>query len=171
MLDRIYFIITGAATARRAPEIVGQLATLAPHVVTIQTPNSTRIVSPRELALVPGHRLIESFFDAEILPRPPPGLVLVAPCDFNSLNKLAQGIADNLALSLTAEAIGRGTPVIVAISVNVPLWAHPRARESANALRSWGCTVVDPWPEGDSLTLAPTGALLETIRVRLSDRH
>ena len=51
----------------------------------------------------------------------------MAPCDFNSLNKLAQGIADNLALSVVAEAIGRRTPVAVAISVNAPLWAHPRA--------------------------------------------
>jgi flavoprotein len=40
-------------------------------------------------------------------------LVLLAPCSFNSLNKLAHGIADNLALSVVAEAIGRSTPVIV----------------------------------------------------------
>ena len=38
----------------------------------------------------------------------PYGVVLFAPCSFNSLNKLAHGIADNLPLSLVAEAIGRG---------------------------------------------------------------
>jgi flavoprotein len=45
-------------------------------------------------------------------------VVLFAPCSFNSLNKLAHGIADNLALSVVAEAIGRATPVIVGPSLN-----------------------------------------------------
>ena len=88
--------------------------------------------------------MVESYFDEAILPRPPLGVTLVAPCTFNSLNKLAQGIADNLALSIAAEAIGRQTPVIVAVSVNEPLWDHPRSAESIATLRSWGVEVLEP---------------------------
>lgn len=163
-LDTAYLIVTGAATARRAPGLIAKLVDLAPRIITVATPNAQRIVSPRELVLVPGHRVVESFFDEAILPRPPLGVVLVAPCDFNSLNKLAQGIADNLALSIVAEAIGRKTPVIVAVSVNPPLWAHPRAAESIATLRRWNCTVLDPVPAGDSLTLAPDEVLIEAVR-------
>jgi len=121
------------------------------------------------LALPPGspHRVVESYFDEAILPSPPVGLVLVAPCSFDSLNKLAAGIADNLALSVGAEAIGRGTPVIVAISVNVPLWSHPRARASAAALREWGVDVIDPAPDGEVITMAPDDVLIERVRSRL----
>ena len=57
--------------------------------------------------------MVQSVFHLAIRPRPPRGVVLFAPCGFNSLNKLADEIADNLALSVVAEAIGRGTPVIV----------------------------------------------------------
>ena len=114
--------------------------------------------------MVPGHQIVESYFDAAILPFPPRDVVLVAPCSFNSLNKLAQGIADTLALSIAAEAIGRKTPVVVAISVNPPLWTHPRAAESAATLRRWGCTVLDPVPNGDWLTLAPDDAIVEATR-------
>lgn len=159
-LDTLYVVITGASTARRVPQLLARVQALAPQVVTVLTPNAQRIVSPRELALVPGHRLVESYFDEAILPRPPRGVVLVAPCSFDSLNKIAQGIADNLALSIVAEAIGRGTPVLVAVSTNVPLWAHPRAQESAATLRRWRCQVFDPVVEGDGLTLESDDVLI-----------
>jgi phosphopantothenoylcysteine synthetase/decarboxylase len=166
--ELVYLIVTGAGTARRVPALLPGLTDLAPQVLTVLTSNAQRVVSPRELALVPGHQIVESYFDRAILPNPPFGVVVVAPCGFNSLNKLAQGIADNLALSITAEAIGRGTPVIVAVSVNPPLWAHPRAQESVATLRRWGCTVLDPAPEGDRLTLAPDAVILAAVRAALS---
>src|SRR5436189_3567755 len=106
-----------------------------PRVITLTTPNAGRVIAPRDLSSIPGNRFVESYFDAAILPRPPDGLVLVAPCSFNSLNKLAAGIADNLPLSIAAEAIGRQTPVIVAPSLNAPLLRHPIAQQSLRALR------------------------------------
>jgi phosphopantothenoylcysteine synthetase/decarboxylase len=107
--------------------------------------------------------LVESYFDEAILPRPPDGLVLVAPCSFNSLNKLAHGIADNLALSLVSEAIGRGTPVLLALSLNAPLYAHPIVAQSIAALRSWGVCVIDPVDAGTGLRLASTEAILAEV--------
>ena len=167
MLDHLYLVVTGAGTARRAPEIAQRLAGLSRQLIVIATPNASRIVAHRELILaldgLPNCRVVESYFDDAILPRPPHGVVLVAPCSFDSLNKLAYGIADNLALSVVAEAIGRKTPVIVGISVNVPLWEHPRAHESAATLRRWGVTVIDPAPLGEALTLASTDDLVAAI--------
>ncbi|MGH2461624.1 MAG: flavoprotein [Chloroflexota bacterium] len=161
-LDTLYLIVSGAATARRVPALLPRLVA-GSRVLTVLTPNASRVVSPRELALVPGHQIVESYFDASILPRPPRGVVLVAPCSFNSLNKLAQGIADSLALSIASEAIGRQTPVVVAISTNAPLWDHPRARESAETLRRWGCDVLDPVASGDALTMASDDAIVNAV--------
>ena len=112
--------------------------------------------------------MVESYFDAAILPRPPDGLVLVAPCSFNSLNKLAAGVADNLALSVTAEAIGRGTPVLVAPSLNAPLLRHPRAVSSMATLREWGVSVIGPVDAGGGPRLAPNEALLAEVARRLA---
>jgi phosphopantothenoylcysteine synthetase/decarboxylase len=159
-----YLIVSGASTARRAP---GLAAALTPSVVgltVLLTTNAQRVVSPRELALVPGVQVIESYFDDAILPRPPEGVVLFAPCSFNSLNKLAGGIADSLPLSLVSEAIGRGTPVVVAVSVNDPLWAHPITTRSVATLRGWGVTVIDPVPDANGyLTMASDQALVEEV--------
>jgi phosphopantothenoylcysteine synthetase/decarboxylase len=172
VLDHVYLVVTGAGTARRAPELAARLAGLGRRLIVLTTPNASRIVAPRELALaLEGHgdwRIVESYFEEAILPRPPHGVVLVAPCSFDSLNKLAFGIADNLALSVVAEAIGRPTPVIVAVSVNPPLWAHPRAQESATTLRGWGVEVLDPVPLGESLTLASTDALVAAVERALA---
>src|SRR6202049_1337491 len=167
-LELAYLIVTGTTTAPRAGEMVPGLLDLPPRLITIATPNAAQVVAPRDLSSIPGNRLVESYFDAAILPRPPDGLVLVAPCSFNSLNKLAAGIADNLALSVTAEAIGRGTPVVVAPSLNAPLLQHPRAASSMAALREWGVSVIGPVDHGDGPRLAPPEALLAEVERRLT---
>jgi phosphopantothenoylcysteine synthetase/decarboxylase len=163
-LTTTYLLVTGAGTARRIPALIAELTPRVPELLTVLTPHALRVVSPRDLALVPGHRVVESYFDEAILPRPPYGVVLVAPCSFNSLNKLAQGIADTLALSIAAEAIGRGTPVIVALSVNDPLWRHPRTSASIATLRSWGMTVIEPVADANGyLTMADNGVIVDTV--------
>jgi phosphopantothenoylcysteine synthetase/decarboxylase len=166
-LDTAYLIVTGAGVAGEgAPALIAGLAARFGTVLTIPTPNAARVIDGGALGRLPGHRIVESYFDTTILPRPPFGLVLVAPCSFNSLNKLAAGVADTLALSVAAEAIGRGTPVIVAIACNTPLWAHPRAQESAATLRRWGCTVLDPVRIGEQTRMAPVAEILAIVDSR-----
>jgi phosphopantothenoylcysteine synthetase/decarboxylase len=163
-----YLIVTGTTTAPHAAELIKGLLDTVDQVITIATPHAARVVAFRDLSVMPGNRLVESYFDAAILPRPPDGLLLVAPCSFNSLNKLAHGIADNLALSVAAEAIGRGTPVLVAVSVNPPLWRHPQTARSVATLRAWGVTVIDPAEDGGYLRMAPAATILAEVQRRLS---
>ena len=163
--DVIYLILSGTTTAARCPELLRGLVGLGfSTVIALPTPNASRVVAPRDLADVAGAQVVQSYFDLAIRPRPPYGVVLFAPCSFNSLNKLAHGIADNLALSVVAEAIGRGTPVIVGPSLNAPLLRHPEAQASLKRLPSWGVTIVPPVDEGEGSRLAPTASLLDAVR-------
>ena len=160
-----YLVLSGTSTAARCPELLRGLAGLGfSTVIAIPTPNASRVIAPRELAEVEGVQVVQSYFDLAIRPRPPRGVVLFAPCSFNSLNKLAQGIADNLALSVVAEAIGRGTPVIIGPSMNAPRLDHPAAQASLKTLPSWGATIVPPVDDGEGPRLAPTGVLLGAVR-------
>src|SRR5437868_81436 len=161
----VYLVLSGTTTAARCPEILRGLDGLGfGTVIALPTPNAARVVAARELADVKGVQVVESYFDLAIRPRPPRGVVLFAPCSFNSLNKLAHGIADNLAMSVVAEAIGRGTPVIVGPSLNAPLLAHPVAQASLKTLTSWGVAIVPPVDEGEGPRLAPTGLLIDAVR-------
>ena len=163
--DVAYLVLSGTTTAARCPELLRGLVRLGfSSVIAIPTPNASRVISPRDLADVEGVQVVQSYFDLAIRPRPPRGVVLFAPCSFNSLNKLAHGVADNLALSVVAEAIGRGTPVIVGPSLNAPLLDHPEARASLERLPTWGVTIVPPVDEGEGPRLAPSALLLDAVR-------
>ncbi len=160
-----YLMLSGATTAARGPELLRALVGLGfATVIAIPTPNASRVIALRELADVAGAQVVELYFDAAIRPRPPRGVVLFAPLSFNSLNKLAHGVADNLALSVVAEAIGRGTPVIVGPSLNAPLLRHPEARASLERLPLWGVTIVPPVDAGEGPRLAPTARLIDAVR-------
>jgi phosphopantothenoylcysteine synthetase/decarboxylase len=163
-----YLVLSGTTTAARCPELLRELVGLGfATVIALPTPNASRIVAPRDLADIEGAQVVESYFDMAIRPRPPRGVVLFAPCSFNSLNKLAHGIADNLALSVVAEAIGRRTPVIVGPSLNAPLLAHPVAQASLRTLASWGVKVVPQVDEGEGPRLAPSGQLINAVRLHV----
>jgi phosphopantothenoylcysteine synthetase/decarboxylase len=161
----VYLVLSGTSTAARCPDLLSGLKGLGfATIIALPTPNASRVVAPRELADVAGAQVVQSYFDLAIRPRPPRGVVLFAPCSFNSLNKLAHGIADSLALSVVAEAIGRRTPVIVAPSLNQPLLDHPQAQASLRILPGWGVTIMPPVDEGEGPRLAPTAQLLDAVR-------
>lgn len=163
--DTVYLVLSGTTTAARCPELLRDLVEIGfSTVIAIPTPNASRVIAPRDLADVEGVQVVESYFDLAIRPRPPRGVVLFAPCSFNSLNKLAQGISDNLALAVTAEAIGRRTPVVVGPSLNTPLLDHPQAQESLRKLPGWGVTIIPPVDEGNGPRLAPSGVLIDAVR-------
>jgi phosphopantothenoylcysteine synthetase/decarboxylase len=172
VFEVVYLVLSGTTTATRGPEILRGLAALGFHtVIAIPTPNAARVVAARELADVDRVQVVESYFDLAIRPRPPRGVVLFAPCSFNSLNKLAHGIADNLALSLVAEAIGRHTPVILGPSLNAPLLDHPQVRASLDTLSGWGVVIVPPVDLGEGPRLAPTAMLIDAVRPYLNRRY
>src|ERR1700736_5390528 len=152
--DPAYLVLSGTTTAARCPELLRGLVELGfATVIALPTPNAARVIAARELADIEGVQVVESYFDLAIRPRPPRGVVLFAP-----------GVADSLALSVVAEAIGRGTPVIVGPSLNAPLLIHPVAQASLKKLPEWGVIIVPPVDEGEGPRLAPTAALLDAVR-------
>ena len=69
----------------------------------------------------------------------------IAPATFNTINKLAAGISDTLALGLVNEAVGLGLPIVAAPWPSIQLYRHPVFLRSIAALREWGVTVIiDP---------------------------
>jgi phosphopantothenoylcysteine decarboxylase len=165
IFDVAYLMLSGTTTAARCPELLHDLVQLGfTTVIAVPTPNASRVIAPRDLADIKGVQVVESYFDLAIRPRPPRGVVLFAPCSFNSLNKLAHGIADNLALSIVAEAIGRGTPVVVGPSLNQPLLDHPVAQSSLRTLPNWNVIIVHSVDQGEGLRLAPSAHLIDAVR-------
>jgi Flavoprotein len=67
---------------------------------------------------------------------------VVAPATFNTINKLAAGISDTLALRLLNETAGTGLPTIAVPFPNQMLARHPAFVTSIATLRLWGVRLI-----------------------------
>ncbi|WP_231648573.1 flavoprotein [Saccharothrix sp. NRRL B-16348] len=82
---------------------------------------------------------------SEPKPHPVPDAFAFAPATANSLAKLALGIADNQALTVLCEALGRRTPMVVLPQVSEDQAAHPAFEGHLAVLRAAGVVLAtDP---------------------------
>ena len=170
-LKAIYLVVSGASAARCVPDLLKALTEFGLPVYTLLTDSAHQIISPYNLADQQGHQLVSSYFNPALLNGREPGLTLVAPATFNTLNKISQGIADTLPHSLVAEAIGAGWPIIMVPAMNAYLANHPQAIKSIKTVREWGVTVLDPHLEahleGDLLMMASIEEIISAVRAAL----
>jgi phosphopantothenoylcysteine synthetase/decarboxylase len=115
-------------------------------VCVIVTPDGTKFVDVAPLAELTGHPVRVQYKrpdEPDVLPSP--HAFVVAPATFNTVNKLAGGISDTLAVGLLNEGIGLGLPIIVVPWPSIQLSRHPAFKRSVTLLREWGVTVIlDP---------------------------
>ena len=168
MSNALFHFITGAGSCRRAPEIAHALIGEGMTLYSVLTPNVSMVLPPETLLDMPGNHWIRDYGEPP-LDVFPFGTMLVAPCTFNTLNKLVAGIADNLATAMLGDAIGAGCPVVIAPGMNRGQWNNPRVAESVATLERWGCTIVPPEPAdadpNGRITLAPTNLIVDaTLR-------
>ena len=141
MTDQCTLVVCGAPLATRAPEVARELVAAGWRVQAIATPSANSWVDDAALAAAAGrgarseHRPLDALKN-----RDRPAAVVVAPITFNTVGKLAGGIADTYAHSTLCEALGDGVPILAVPMVNNRLWGHPAwalnvARLSASGVR------------------------------------
>lgn len=142
----LYIIACGGRPAGDLPAFVQYAAEHEWDVCVIATPSGMKFLDPEALATATGHPVRCDYKrpdEPDVLP--PPDAFVVAPATFNTVNKLAAGISDTLALGLLNEAVGTGLPVIAVPFPNQMLARHPAFRTSIATLRSWGVRLIfDP---------------------------
>ena len=119
-------VVCGAPLAVRAPEIAARLAEAGWRVQVITTPSAGNWVDDAVLAEA-ADGAVRSEHPAVGTPRSRerPDAVVVAPITFNTVGKLACGIADTYAHSTLGEALGDGVPMLAVPMVNNRLWGNP----------------------------------------------
>lgn len=70
--------------------------------------------------------------------------IVIAPATYNSINKLAAGIADNYALTVVAELVGVGLPTVIVPFVNAALARRTPYQKALRALEAEGVHVLGP---------------------------
>ena len=160
--NALFLFVTGAGSCVHAPELIHALLAHDYTVYSVLTPNVAQVTAPAPLMAVPGNQWIHAYRQTP-LERYPFGTLLVAPCTFNSFNKIALGMADNLAMAMIADGLGAGNRVIVAPAMNRGLWSHPQTATSRARLESWGCEIVPPAIIDKQVALAPIADIVEAV--------
>jgi phosphopantothenoylcysteine synthetase/decarboxylase len=142
----LYVIACGGTAAAELPQFVPQAQGLGWDVCVVATPSGLKFIDAAALAEQTGHPVRSDYKqpdEPDVLP--PADAFVIAPATFNTINKLAAGISDTLALGLLNEGLGGGKPIIVAPFPNQALARHPAFVANLAALRSWGLELIfDP---------------------------
>ncbi|WP_233153257.1 flavoprotein [Kineosporia sp. R_H_3] len=133
----------GSPAARGVPEFVRGAQRSGWKVCVVPTPMGRQFVDATELEDLTGFPVRTAYKhpdEPDVLPAA--DAFVVAPATFNTVNKIANGITDTLAVGLICEAMGAGKPVVVAPAMNRALaCAGPYARSIA-LLKADGARVV-----------------------------
>ena len=169
----LYVIACGGPPAGDLPQFVAQAQGLIWDVCVIATPSGLKFLDAAALAEQTGHPVRSDYKqpdEPDVLP--PADAFVVAPATFNTINKLAAGISDTLALGLLNEGLGGGKPIIAAPFPNQALAKHPAFGRNLAALRSWGVELIFdadlarlPGPPDDPGSVVfPWTSLIEALR-------
>ncbi|MEV4757323.1 flavoprotein [Micromonospora sp. NPDC049559] len=176
----LYVVACGGRAAGRLGPFVAHCQDTGWEVCVVATPSALKFMDVAPLVELTGHPVRSDYKrpdEPDVLP--PADAMVVAPATFNTINKMAYGNSDTLALGLLNEAIGLGLPIVAVPTANAALARHPAFVEAVSRLRSWGVTVLldpprHPLPSPDdgpaSAEPFPWDALTSAVAEMLSRR-
>src|SRR5437016_6058095 len=161
----LYLMVCAAPPAQQTQEVVPLLQEAGWDVCVIATPQASRWMNIGTLAELSGHIVRTDYkLPGEADPLPKADAMLVMPATFNTINKWAQGIGDNLVTSLLCEALGRGSPPIVTVPcLKMDLVRHPAFSRSIALLRECGVHVLHEPERYPSPLMVPWHEILATL--------
>jgi len=162
----LYVIVCAAPPAQQTPAVVLSLQANGWNVCVIATSQAARWMDLPALETLTGHMVRTDYkLPGEADPLPKADAMMVMPATFNTINKWAQGIGDTLATSILCEALGRGTPPVVAVPcLKMDLVRHPAFSRSVDLLRESGVRVLHEPARYPSPLMVPLEQVLETLR-------
>lgn len=147
-MSNVLFILTGSIACYKACDAVSKLVQRGHQVRTVMTAAAREFVGTATLeALTRAPVATDLFAPGEALDHITlarwADLTIVCPATANTLNRLAAGLADDLAGSLLL-AHEWTKPLLVAPAMNPAMWSHPATVASVERLRGWGVSFVSP---------------------------
>lgn len=142
----LYVIACGAGPAGHVTRLISDARRRGWDSYLIATPAALDFLDVAELEAQTGHPVRSEYrkpgnaADGRSLPKA--DAIIVAPATYNTINKWANGISDNFALGILAEAVGLHIPVVVLPFVNSALATHPAFQRSVTTLRDAGIEII-----------------------------
>lgn len=142
----LYLVVSGAPAPEGIPGLITACLEAGWRVVVFSTPTGMRFIDSAELESMTGEPVRSEYrMPGSGKATPPADAVLACPLTFNSVNKFANGHADNFAVGLLCEMVGYGIPTVVVPHCKPQLAKHLAFGKSVKTLRRMGVQVLfDP---------------------------
>lgn len=144
---KILFQLTGSIACFKACSLISSLIKDGHDVQTVATKSALEFVGLATLEGLTGKACLTDMYapgrpmDHIDLAREA-DLILLCPATANTLNKLANGIADDLVGALFL-ANNFKKPYWIAPAMNTEMYQHPATQRSIAMLKEWGARVFD----------------------------
>jgi len=144
----VLLIITGSISAYKSLELIRNLRKHGMRVSVVMTRAATQFITPLSAASISGNPVFSDLFSLDdetqmghIRLSREADLIVVAPASADSIAKLAQGLADDLASTIL---LASDKPVMVVPSMNVRMWNHKAVQRNIRTLQADGVIFVGP---------------------------
>ena len=145
---KILFIICGGISAYKSLETIRLFKKNGAEIKTILTKSAKEFVTPLSVAALSQGKVYEDLFSVEnetemdhIALSRWADVVLVSPITANTISKLANGAADDLA---SAVVLASNKEIFITPAMNVRMWDHPSTKENFAKIKKIGYRVIGP---------------------------
>ena len=145
---KILFIICGGISAYKSLETIRLFKKNGAEIKTILTKSAKEFVTPLSVAALSQGKVYEDLFSVEnetemdhIALSRWADVVLVSPITANTISKLANGAADDLA---SAVILASNKEIFITPAMNVRMWDHPSTKENFAKIKKIGYRVIGP---------------------------
>ncbi|MGN9803925.1 flavoprotein [Micromonospora sp. L32] len=130
-------VVCGAGPATDVLQLAQVAGARGWTVAVTATPSALDFIDPTAIEAATGSPIRSSYQSSPGARRslPPADALVVAPATYNSISKIALGLADNYAMTSVAELIGRQVPTVIVPFVNAALAARAPFQRAVAALR------------------------------------
>lgn len=144
--SNILFILTGSIACYKACDAISQLVQRGHRVRAVATEAALRFVGAATLEGLTGQETATDLFAAgaaldHIALARWADVTIVCPATAHTLNRMAAGLADDLAGALLL-AHDWKKPLLIAPAMNPAMWTHPATVAAVARLQTWGACVV-----------------------------
>jgi phosphopantothenoylcysteine decarboxylase/phosphopantothenate--cysteine ligase len=173
---KILFQLTGSIAGYKACHVISRLVQAGHEVEVVASPSALQFIGPATLEGLTGRPVHSDTFarggamDHIHLIRWA-DLVVICPATANTINKMVNGVGDDLVSTLFL-AHDFKKPFIIAPAMNTMMYRHPATQKSLKTLREWGIEVLEPEAGALACGEVGEGRLLEPdlILKRLIER-
>ncbi len=145
---KILLIICGGIAAYKSLELIRLLKKDGVSIKTILTKSGAEFVTPLSITSLSQSKVYQDLFSIEneaemdhISLSRWADLILIAPATANTIAKLANGISDDLASTVT---LASNKKIFIAPAMNVRMWEHQSTKQNIAKLKDYNYELIGP---------------------------